>query len=266
LINQNLHRNPVPLDSAQHRALRLALPLADWSVADRLNAIFVAATEFADVCRDFPIVFVRVGKEPDGKDQIAPIAVLGLLQGQNLYLDGQQWRARYMPAVLRSYPFCIGRIDDARFAICVDFAWPGVQTAGQGGGAALFEGDGQPTPLLKEAQQQLELLEGEIQRTRLIGQRLLDLGVLRDMQFDATLPDGSTHRVDGFLTVDDQKMQELPDAVVAELHRSGLLGLIQLHWVSLGNMRRLVDWHVERGKASAAAAQPLPASAGATTH
>lgn len=266
MIDQNLHHNPVALDSARHRTLRLAMPVTDWSVAARLNAIFVAAAEFADVCRDFPIVFVRVGKEPDGKDQIAPIAVLGLLQGQNLFLDGGTWRARYIPAVLRSYPFCIGRIDDARFAICVDMGWPGVQADGQGGGAAGFEGDGRPAPLLAEAQKQLEALEGEIQRTRLVGARLLELGVLRDMQFDATLPDGSTQHVDGFLTVDEQKMQDLPDAVVAELHRSGLLGLVQLHWVSLGNLRRLVDWHVERGRAAVAAQPATPADAGATKH
>jgi hypothetical protein len=33
--------------------------------------------------------------------------------------------------------------------------------------------------------------------------------------------------------------------------------LMHLHWVSMGNMRRLVDWHVERG----AAAKPAVASA-----
>jgi hypothetical protein len=54
-------------------------------------------------------------------------------------------------------------------------------------------------------------------------------------------------------------MRELPDAVVVELHRNGILGLIQLHWVSLGNMRRLLDWHVERSAAAAPAAAPVAA-------
>ena len=66
----------------------------------------------------------------------------------------------------------------------------------------------------------------------------------------ATLPDGRSHTVDGFLTVDEKKMQDLPDAVVGDLHRTGVLGLMHLHWVSMGNMRRLVDWHVERGAAA----------------
>jgi hypothetical protein len=49
LINQNLHRNPVPLDHIQHRQMRLALPVTDWSPAAKLNAIFVCAAEFSDV-------------------------------------------------------------------------------------------------------------------------------------------------------------------------------------------------------------------------
>lgn len=254
MINQTLHRNPVPLDSAQHRELRLALPVTDWTVAAGLNAIFVAASEFADVCREFPIVFVRAGKDEQGKDQIAPIAVLGLLQGQNLYLDGVRWRAHYIPAVLRSYPLCIGRLDAQRFAVCVDMAWSGTGTGPGAEGQAVFEADGQPAPLLKDMQKHFELLESEIQRTRLIGDRLMELDLLRDMQLDATLPDGSKHRVDGFLAVDEKKMQDLPDAVVTELHRNGVLGLIHLHWASMGNVRWLLDWFVERGTGQAAAA------------
>jgi hypothetical protein len=48
--------------------------------------------------------------------------------------------------------------------------------------------------------------------------------------------------------------------VVGELHRSGLLGLMHLHWASMGNMRRLVDWHVERSAAAPAAVPATPAA------
>ena len=70
----------------------------------------------------------------------------------------------------------------------------------------------------------MEALETEIQRTRLIGKRLLDLDVLSDMRFDATLPDGRKHSVDGFLAVDQQKMTDLPAEVVYDLHRTGRTG------------------------------------------
>ncbi len=258
MINQNLHRQPLALDSALHRQLKVTVPVTDWSVAGQLNALFVAAAEFGDVCREFPIVFVKAGKEADGTDAIAPIAVMGLAQNQNLYVSGERWRAQYLPAILRLYPFCIARIDEQRFAICVDRAFAGV---GEQAGQALFQDDGQASGLLTDVQKQLEVLETEIQRTRLVGRRLQELDVLRPMRFDTKMPDGRQHTVDGFLVVDDDKMSKLDDAVVGELHRNGMLGLVQLHWVSMGNMRRLVDWFVERSAAAAQAASAAPAAA-----
>jgi hypothetical protein len=74
------------------------------------------------------------------------------------------------------------------------------------------------------------------------------------MRFDATLPDGSTVSVDGFLTVDEKKLAELPDAKVLEFHKNGVLGLIHAHQISLRHMRRLVDWHLVRKQAAIAAA------------
>ena len=243
MIIEALHTSPTALDREKHRNLKLQLPITDWRVANRLNAIFVAAVEFADVAREFPIVFVRAGKEADGRDQVAPIAVMGLLANQNLYEKDGAWRASYMPAVVRCYPFCIGRMDAEKFAVCVDTAWPGTQTET---GEAIFQPDGEPTAFLTDMQKHLEALETEVQRTRLIGERLVEHDLLTEMRFDTTLADGRQHSVDGFLTVNDEKVQNLSDAVVGQLHREGVLGLIHAHWLSMGHMRRLVEWHGER--------------------
>lgn len=253
MINQNLHQQPVALDVNQHRTLKLGLPVTDWQLASKLNALFVATVEFGDVCREFPILFVRAGKEEDGSESIAPIAVLGLAQQQNLYVSGGRWRAQYMPAVLRNYPFCIGRIDEERFAVCVDMAYSGV---GAAEGEPLFDAEGKQAKLLQDMTAQMEALETEVQRTRLVAKRLFDLGVLADMRFDATLPDGRKHSVDGFMAVDQQKMTDLPADVVYDLHRTGVLAAVHQHWVSLGNLRRLLEWYTERD----AEQNPVPPS------
>ena len=248
MIINLLHTKPMGLDTVKHRAMKLRLPVQDWRVASKLNALFLAANEFADACREFPIVFVKAGAEPDGKEAVAPVAVFGVTQNENLFVTGERWRGRYMPAVARLYPFCMARVDDAQLAVCVDMDYAGVnETEGE----ALFTADGTPTEMLKSAQAQLEALEAEVQRTRLVCQRLQDLDLLRDMRFDATLPGGRTHTVDGFLVVDEEKVRALPDAAVLELHRNGLLGLIHLHWISMRNMHPLLEWHVERSAAQA---------------
>ena len=243
MINQLLHLQPVAVDSNQHRNTKLRVPIPDWGVASKLNSSFCAATEFGDACREYPLVFVNSGNDEQGKPQIAPIAVFGLSTEGNLFVDGTSWRGRYMPAVLRAYPFCTARVNEERIAVCIDASWSGLsETEGE----PLFTADGKPTAMMDAAQQQLETLEAEIQRTRLACQRLVELDVLRDMRFDATFPDGRKHSVDGFLTVDQERMKAQSDATVLDLHKQGLMGLIQAHWISLGNMRTLLEWHVQR--------------------
>lgn len=242
MINQNLHRQPVPLDNVAHRTLKVQMPVADWSVASRLNAIFLAAVEFGDACREFPIVFIRAG-EADGRPQIAPVAVFGLSSEENLFVENNQWRASYMPAVLRLFPFAIGRIDAQNFAVCVDTAWAGLS---QTDGEPLFDAQGQPSAFMKQVVEQAERTEQEVQRTRLVGERLLQLDLLREMRFDVTMPDGKAVAVEGFFTIDEEKLKALPDAVIIELTRNGLMGLVHAHLISLANMRRLAEWRLQR--------------------
>ena len=54
------------------------------------------------------------------------------------------------------------------------------------------------------------------------------------MQADATLPDGQTLTVEGFKLVDEDKLRALPEPIVIELHRNGMLMLMNLHIASLG--------------------------------
>ena len=245
MINENLHKKPVALDRNQHRLHKLDTDARNLDTVKLLNAFFVAGTEFIDACREFPVVWVAAGKDDKGQQLVAPIAVFGLQAGKNLCIAGDAWRTRYVPAALRLYPFGLARVggnDQAQMVVAIDQSWIGFQTER---GEALFTLDGQPSDFTLKVQAQLESFEQEVDRTRLAGELLVQHGLLRDMRFDATLPDGSKLSVDGFLTVDDDKLQKLPDADLLAIQRSGLMSLIHAHQISLGNMTKLVEWHVD---------------------
>ena len=251
MINKNLHQDPVALDRSAHHDVRMRFPVTDWTVASRLNSMLLAAVEFGDASREYPIVFVPAGETEAGKPAVAPVAIFGLAQHENLFLDGSKWRASYMPAFLRLYPFGLGRIDDKTWAMCFDKAWSGISNTE---GDPLFQADGQPTEMIKAVKAQLEQAEVEVQRTRFVGERLQELDLLRPMRFDATLPGGEKLSVDGFLTVDEEKFKALPDDTLIDLQRKGYLGLIYAHLISLGNMRRLTEWRLQRAADAAATA------------
>ena len=244
MINENLHKKPAALDRQKHRNLKLDRNARDMTRSKSLNAFFIAAGEFAEACKDYPIVWVPAGQDAKGKPQVAPIAVFGLQQGQNLCIDAaDRWRVRYVPAMLRTYPFAMARTSETEMMLCVDEDWIGLS---ENTGDPLFKEDGAPTELTMGVQQQLEQLEIDIERTRRYGEKLVELGLLRDMQFEATLPNGQKVQVNGFLTIDGDKVNALSDAQMLDLARTGLLGLIHAHQISLSNMTRLAEWQAER--------------------
>jgi hypothetical protein len=251
MIIGNLHRKMVVLDRHLHRSLKIHQPQMDWSVAVGLNGLFVAGTEFGEACREYPLLFVRAGTDAQGKPLMAPIAAMGLSQNENLFLQGRSWRAAYIPALLRAYPFAIGRVGtEQRAVLSVDIGWPGLS---QTEGVPLFDEAGEPSQHLQSLHQQLEQIELEVQRTRELGSLLLAKELLREMRFDAELPDGQKLKVDGFFVVEEQQLAKLSDADLVALHRNGVMGLIYAHLVSLGNLRKLVQWRAE------AVAQPAAA-------
>ena len=255
MIHPDLHTSPVPLDREQHRLLRIRRDMNDMARFAAMNSCFVVAGEFAEVCKDYPLLWIRAGQDASGAPQVAPIAVFGLTKQNNLCIDAGAWRTGHLPVLLQIYPFALARSADNLCAVCYDASSPRFSLTE---GEPLFGGDGQPTALTLDIQKQLEQIEADVERTRQLGNELLQRELLREMRFEATLPGGGTVSVDGFLTVDDKRFAGLADADVLALHRSGMLPLIHAHFVSLSNMRRLAQWHVDRFGAAALAAAPSP--------
>jgi hypothetical protein len=245
MILPNLHKTPVALDRERHRTLKIDRDAVDdWSRLATMNSFFVNAVEFADVCREYPIVFVRAGEaQGSAEPEIAPVAVFGLTKDENLFVEAGAWRADYIPAHLRVWPFAIAPTGNDQYTVCIDEACTALNDTR---GTPLFEADGQASQYLLDVQKYLETLEAELIRTRGFCARLQELDLLQDMRFDATLPDGNKLSVDGFLALDEKKLGALPDATVVALFKNGILGLIHAQQVSMGNMRRLVERRVKK--------------------
>lgn len=253
MINSALYRDPQLLDPANHRALRLGA-LSDFSITKGMHGVFITVTEMPQAALEFPLLFVHTGdRDATGRPAISPIVLLGVSQSENLYVDGTRWDARYIPAFIRRYPFLTATLRNAgATGVMIDRAWSGFsETEGE----PLFEADDKPAPALKRAMEFLEMFEAEAQRTRAFCARLVELELLKEMKADATLPDGTTLSVDGFLVVDDEKLAQLPDAQVIEMHRNGMSMLLHLHLASLTNMRPLLERKARRAQAAAAPVQ-----------
>lgn len=236
--NPLFYRKPVQLDTETHAGMTVSPSPHGYRFAADAQAVLLAGVEFFDAGRQFPIIFNTL---PDGR--ILPLALLGLEQTENLFVDGAgNWLGHYIPAYIRRYPFITSDRKEGPVTICFDEAFDGFNLEG---GAPLFI-DGTPSPKLQEIQAFLLDYLQQLQRTEQLGAMLAQSGLLTQINAQASLNDGRSFALNGMLVVDEQKLTQLPDSDIVKLFRSGLLALIHAHLLSLRNLGGLIDRKSEK--------------------
>lgn len=228
------YERAVALDRVAHQNVKIQIQPDHYAFAHETNALPIAASEFADASRHYPIVFVG-----DENNEFHVAVLLGLEDRNNLFVSDQGvWVAdTYIPAFARRYPFVLGTTsDNERLAVCIDEAYPGINDSE---GAALFE-NGEETAYLKQMMEFLRIFQGEIELTKSAANRLHALGLLTSKSITISQGEQNSY-LSGFWVVDDEKFAGIDDERVVELHRSGILRLIELHRASLGNVQRLAN-------------------------
>ena len=243
------YEKPVALDRVKHRNLKVRAT-GSFAFAGEANSLYLAGVEFNEACKEFAIVFTRVGS-----GRTVPVAMLGLRSRENLFVGSEgKWEASYIPAFVRRYPFVLaelpGRTD---MAVCVDEAFAGLNSTE---GEPLFDAKGNNTGFLQHALDFLSRYQEEYLRTEAFCQRLEQAGLLMEMNAKADLVDGRSFTINGLMIVDEKKLMALPDATALALLRSGELHLISMHLVSLSNMQKLVDRMAARGSPLEPAPRP----------
>ena len=250
-----LYRDPVLLDRTKHRGLRLKRS-EGVAFAAKLNSVFVAVTEFPEACKEYVIGFVPAGdtKDAQGRPEVSPIALLGLRDNENLFVDADgSWNARYVPAFIRRYPMGYANTGEGQTSVMIDNAFEGFNPSE---GELLVQADGEPAPFLQDVIKFLDNFEVEVQRSRQLCQRIVELDLLKPVTIDITQGDGATFSAGGVMMIDEAKLKALPEAVVVELTRNGALGLLHAHLISTSNVQRLTE---RLAKVMAAAVPPAAA-------
>jgi hypothetical protein len=229
------YQKVVALNSDVHRNLKLAVNETKYTFARDTTAVLLAGVEFAEAAREYPIVFIR------GQDkQIKPVALLGVRDRENLYVDEQgKWDARYIPAFVRRYPFVMAEGGvNGQLVVCIDESCPALNAER---GELLINAEGKLEPRMNEVVQFLQNFQREFARTELVAKQLDELGlfVQQGARFDTNT--GESFQLNDFYLIDETKFGQIADAKLPELFRSGALGLAYLHLASLGNMRALLD-------------------------
>src|SRR5690554_4475592 len=230
-----IYDRPVVLNRERHRQLKISTGDAGFAFAAKVNSLPLATAEFARAARDYPILFA--GAEPAN---VVPAALLGLRADENLMVDVEgNWETdSYVPAFLRRYPFVLAEKPAAGdgFSVCLDEAWPGV---GAEDGEALFAEDGSNSSLLDGAVKFLQEYQAHLERTRAFASTLAELDLLVSKTVQVQPASGKPFALDGFFIVDESRLQALKGRPLQRLLKSGDLGWIYAHLMSVVNVERL---------------------------
>ena len=206
--------------------------------AQKLNAIPISYTEFAPAARDYPVVFTS----GDGGKSFAPVAVLGMAAGENLYVNADGWVPRvYVPAYARRYPFCMAKVTLNNVAqqnrmICVEKAYLDDSV-----GESMFDAQGEPSVKWRDMQRLLGEYEADLERGRELCSILADYALLEPFTMQAKPVKGDAVQLTGMHRVDEKRIEHLNVSQFKNLAKKGVLGRIYAHLLSLENFSRLLE-------------------------
>jgi hypothetical protein len=247
-INPAPEAGPIPaifraveaVEAGRHEALRLDRRTG-FAYARQLNAVPLGLTEIV-AASETPIV-LSAGPVP------VPVVVLGVRAEENLLVqENGEWRpGAYVPGWLRCYPFLLLPATDApdKLVLALESGSPLLSADA---GEPLFD-EGNPSEVLAAALRFAAAMRAALQDSVAFGRALNDAGLLRPQQADLTFRAGGTVRVDGFLTIDPDKVDDVPDETFLAWRRRGWIAPLYAMLHSTPRWGRLLDWAAERPSA-----------------
>ncbi|GAA0792879.1 SapC family protein [Marinobacterium sediminicola] len=238
MASKLFYNDIIPLNRDKHRTLHIDSSKGDASFAEHTHYVPLAASEFYQASKDYPILFAGEG------DSAGAIALLGLRENENLFVsDDKRWiKGTYVPAFVRRYPFILARNEtQSDFTICFDQSYAGFS---DDSGDALFDEEGKESSYLGGVIDFLNRYTRELEMTAGFVSWLQEHDLLATRTLRVSDRFGRNFFLNDFRVVDEEKLAKLEDNQLGELHKKGWLGLIYAHLISLGCITRLPE-HLE---------------------
>lgn len=228
--------NHALLNNVDHKHLRV-ITARGAAYGDAVMSALTFPAEFRELQASYPIVFAR---SADGATFDA-LALFGFEHGENLYLEERdgvaRWDAPAIPLSVERQPFLIGRGGD-ELSVHVDLDHPRVSSSE---GEAVFLTYGGTSEYLERIASILRTLHDGLEAARGFSAALAELELLESFVLDVELDDGARHRLEGFYTINEERLAALAPEQLARLHGAGHLQPIYMALASLSQFRGLID-------------------------
>ncbi|MBU2886393.1 SapC family protein [Gilvimarinus agarilyticus] len=228
--------NLVPLDKSQHSDIKI-ITERGAKYGENIHLAPIIATELRSLVLDYPCALMK--DEQTGRFGL--YSLLGFNSGENLFLQGNQWRASYIPLHMRRQPFVSvpNQEDQNRGQLLIDMDSTRISTDS---GESLFNSDGSTTEYMQHIQQLLGSLMSGMQASHTFIENLSEQALLEPIKFDVAFANGDKQTYQGMYTINEDKLANLTGKNLQLFHERGYLNAAHYLLASLGHIRKLVDW------------------------
>ena len=228
------------LDNITHKDVHV-ITEHSTQLSDKSSYSHVFISEFRDVQTHYPIFFQKNAQT----GQFEAIALFGLAGEENLFLTDAGWQANYLPLSIQRRPFLIGFQENTEDGVVneepvihIDMDSPRIS---YNQGEAVFLPQGGQSPYLQQMAATLMAIHQGHQQTQSFIEALQQRDLLESVEIKVTLDDNSGHAMDFLYTINEEKVEQLPDEVIVDLQRLGYLKAIHMILASMPNMSHLIE-------------------------
>lgn len=229
-----MFKSMVPVTQQAH-GKKLIKSIENFEFAKNVNMASVMVHEFSRAASIYPIVFI----EDKSKDQFKPVVLLGLEEGENLFVQGDTWQASYIPAIIRRYPFALAQTDEeGRFTVCIDEQ---SDLVNEKEGNPLFDEKGEPSELMERVKRYL----AELQQMDKFTEEFCSYVAAKNMftPLNMKVRIGNEMRnITGAYIVNEERFNSMSDEKFLEMREKKYTPVIYSHLSSLSQIERLLNF------------------------
>lgn len=228
------------LDNITHKDTRI-VTAQHPQFGDTQSYTRVMLSELKAAQSSYPLFFRKQAET----GQFEIIAMFGLAEEENLFLDDDGWHAHYLPLTIQRRPFLIGfqSSDDPaspedKPVVHIDMDSPRVSTSE---GERIFLPQGGQSPYLQHISSVLKAIHEGTQQTQPFVDTLLSMDLIEAVDLKVQLQNDNKVELTGLYTVQEDNLHQLSGEQVSELHQKGYLEAIYMMVASLQNMTKVIE-------------------------
>lgn len=221
-INKEVHKNSAVKE------------ITNIEFAKDVSSAVVTLGEFYSACKDYPVVFTK-----DKEGSWSAIAILGIKDGENLFVKDGKWDIRsYIPAFFRRYPFIFAKQNDGNLVLAVENEY--IENEAKDEKRKLFTNEGENSEFLNSIMLFLNDYQKDAMVTTNFIKHLDEMELLEEKNIQATDAKGEKFTINGFFAVNEEKLQHLGKKKKEKICNEGLSPFITAHLISLGCIQKLI--------------------------